>query len=83
MEEMFRIIVDRASTSIMKLNTNLVIDYVNKASFELLVKHQQEIRNVYPEFDQETLVGTSLNSIKIIPHKILNKLRDPKKFTNC
>ncbi len=79
MDELFKIIVDRANTAIMKLNTDLVIDYANNASKELLEKHQREIRKVYPEFDLEELVGTSLDSIQKIPQEILNTLREPKR----
>jgi len=78
-EETFQIIVDRASTAIMILDTDLVINYANKTSIEFLEKYQREIRKVYPEFDLKVLVGTSLDSIQKIPHEILSKLKDPKR----
>ena len=79
MQDMFNIIVDRAGTAIIKMNSDLVVDYVNKASLDLLEKHQREIKKVYPEFELEKLLGTSLDAIAVIPRETVANLRDPQR----
>jgi len=78
-DDRYQSVVHGASTAIIMVNRDLVIDFMNKSSLKLLGKYQQEVRKVYPEFDQERIIGASLGAIKAIPRETLDKLKDPKR----
>ena len=81
MEERYQFVINKASTAIIMVNTDLVVDYVNKASLDLIEKHQREVRKIYPEFELEKILGTSLGAIKAIPHEALARLKDLNRST--
>ncbi len=53
--------VDNAQTAMMTINRDLVIEYVNEATRELMRKNADTLRGLYPGFDPENLVGTCID----------------------
>ncbi len=53
--------VDNAQTAMMTINRDLVIEYVNEATRELMRKNADTLRGLYPGFDPEKLVGTCID----------------------
>jgi len=53
--------VDNAQTAMMTINRDLVIEYVNGATCELMRKNADALRALYPGFDPENLVGTCID----------------------
>ena len=76
MNDRYQQVMNKAKTAIIIIDDNLVIDYVNQASLELMEKHKNEIRKVFPEFDAEKLIGMSISKVAAIPQETLRMLRD-------
>jgi methyl-accepting chemotaxis protein len=53
--------VEGAQTALMLCDENLDITYVNPAVVELLVKRENELRQVFAGFDPRNLVGTNID----------------------
>ena len=77
MDDRFQHIVNKASTAIIVVNRDLVVDYVNPAAKKIMENYQREIRGVYPDFDLEKLIGLNLASIHAISQEFLSGLKDP------
>ncbi|MDP2142448.1 MAG: methyl-accepting chemotaxis protein [Gammaproteobacteria bacterium] len=59
--------VDGAMTAIMMVDRDLVINYANRATLELLGRNQVEMRNIYPGFDVSKLVGSCIDQFHANP----------------
>jgi len=53
--------VDGAMTAIMMINRNLEITYVNDSTKTLLSQNETVLRQLYPGFSAETIVGTCID----------------------
>lgn len=53
--------VDGANTNIMLCDTDLTITYVNPAVVQMLVRRETELRNAFPGFDPNNLVGQCID----------------------
>ena len=53
--------VDNAQTAMMTINRDLVIEYANEATRELMRKNADALRALYPGFDPDKLVGTCID----------------------
>ncbi|MGD8558519.1 MAG: methyl-accepting chemotaxis protein [Gammaproteobacteria bacterium] len=53
--------VDGAMTNIMMINRDLEITYVNNATKNLLTKHEEVLKKLYPSFTVENIVGTCID----------------------
>ncbi len=53
--------VEGSATALMLCDQNLDITYVNPAVVELLVKRQNELRQLFPSFDPHKLVGQNID----------------------
>lgn len=76
MTDRYQHVMNKAKTAIIIIDSDLRIDYINQASLDLMEKHKNEIRKVYPEFDPEHLIGMSISQVSAIPHETLAMLRD-------
>jgi methyl-accepting chemotaxis protein len=69
--------VDRAMTAIMMIDRDLVVTYVNDATRKLLAGYSDELREVYPGFDVENIVGTCIDIFHKNPAHQRGMLSDP------
>ena len=56
-----RAMVDGAQSAIMNIDRDLVITYVNEETKSLLARHESELKQLYPSFSMEKLVGTCID----------------------
>lgn len=49
--------VDGAMTAIMMIDRDFVITYANKATIDMLTKHQDTLKKVFPAFNLDNLIG--------------------------
>ncbi len=56
-----RAMVDGAQSAIMNIDRDLVITYVNEETKTLLSRHETELKQLYPGFSMERLVGTCID----------------------
>jgi len=53
--------IDGAMTSIMMIDRDLVINYANDSTVQLLKKHEDTLRSIYPGFNSDNLIGTCID----------------------
>lgn len=53
--------VDGAQTAMMMIDRDLIITYANEATQELMNKHGEALRGLFPGFDPNQLVGTNID----------------------
>lgn len=69
--------LDNSSGCFMMANANREIVYMNDSVYEMLKQSEAEIRKDLPNFNVETLIGTSIDSFHANPahqHQVLDKL---------
>ena len=69
--------VDGAMTAIMMVDRDLVITYANTATIDLLTKHQDELRTVYPGFNPQAMMGQCIDQFHANPAHQRQLLSDP------
>jgi methyl-accepting chemotaxis protein len=69
--------VERAMTSIMMIDRDLVITYANKSTVSLLSNHETTLRSLYPGFSVSKLVGTCIDIFHKNPAHQRKILGDP------
>ncbi len=69
--------LDNAMTAIMMVDRDLVITYANKSVLELLGDNQDVLREIYPGFDVNTLVGSCIDQFHKNPAHQRALLGDP------
>jgi methyl-accepting chemotaxis protein len=62
--------LDVSRTAMMIADVDHVIRYVNRAVVELLRNQQSRLREAFPDFDADTLVGTSIHRFHASPARI-------------
>ncbi|MDX1491076.1 MAG: methyl-accepting chemotaxis protein [Pseudohongiellaceae bacterium] len=72
-----RAAVDGAMTAIMMVDRDLVINYANRSTIELLTKNQEEMRKVYPGFDPNKLIGSCIDQFHADPSHQRRLLENP------
>ncbi|MDO8293715.1 MAG: methyl-accepting chemotaxis protein, partial [Gallionella sp.] len=72
-----RAAVDGAMTAIMMVDRDLVINYANRATIELLGRNQGEMRKIYPGFDVKNLVGSCIDQFHANPMHQRRLLNNP------
>jgi len=73
----FRGAIDGAMTAIMMVDRDLVITYVNRATLALLKKHEASLRETYPGFDADKLLGSCIDQFHKNPQHQRQLLSDP------
>jgi len=69
--------VDGASTAILMIDRDLVINYANDTSVALLQQHEQTLRELYPGFSVANAVGTCIDTFHANPAHQRRLLDDP------
>ncbi len=69
--------VEGAMTPMMLIDTDLVINYANQATIQLLRKHKATLQKVYPGFDPDSLVGVCIDQFHENPSHQRNLLSNP------
>lgn len=70
--------VDNATTAIMMVDKDLVINYVNRATIDLMTKYDADFRSAFPGFDPQKLIGTCIDVFHKQPSHQRNMLANPK-----
>ncbi|HHM04617.1 MAG TPA: PAS domain-containing protein, partial [Gammaproteobacteria bacterium] len=70
--------VDGAMTAMMMIDRDLKITYVNQATRELLRKHEKTLREAFPGFDAEQVVGACIDMFHKNPAHQRKLLGDPR-----
>lgn len=73
-----RAAVDGVLTPLMMVDRDLVITYVNRATVNLMKKHEAVMRSLYPGFSSDELVGTCIDIFHKNPENQRKLLGDPK-----
>ena len=66
-ETLMRSAVEGAMTAIMMIDRDLNVTYANKSTIDLLKKHEDTLRSVYPGFNASNLIGTCIDSFHANP----------------
>ena len=53
--------VNGAMTAIMMIDRDFTVTYANKATIDLLTKHQDTLRSIFPAFDASSLIGACID----------------------
>ncbi|MEQ6341966.1 MAG: methyl-accepting chemotaxis protein [Gammaproteobacteria bacterium] len=69
--------VGGAMTPIMMIDRDLVITYANESTVDLLSKHEQTLRSLYPGFSVNNLIGTCIDIFHKNPTHQRRMLGDP------
>lgn len=69
--------VDNAMTAIMMIDRDLVINYANQATLNLLREHETDLRAIYPGFKVDNLIGTCIDIFHQNPAHQRKLLADP------
>jgi len=69
--------IDGAMTSIMMIDRDLKITYVNESTVDLLTKHQAALKSLYPSFDVNNAVGACIDMFHANPSHQRQLLGDP------
>jgi methyl-accepting chemotaxis protein len=78
--EQLRAALDGTTVAIMSIDRDLIINYANRATFELMRKYESEFRAAYPSFRVETLIGTCIDVFHENPAHQRRMLADPANF---
>ncbi len=65
--ERFRSAVGNATTAMMMIDRDRMITYINGGTRTLLARHENTLRDVYPGFSVEKLVGASIDDFHANP----------------
>ncbi|MDX2022826.1 MAG: methyl-accepting chemotaxis protein [Deltaproteobacteria bacterium] len=66
------------STAIMMIDRDLVINYANRATVDLIRKNEAEFKSVYPSFNVDGLIGTCIDIFHARPEHQRRMLSDER-----
>jgi methyl-accepting chemotaxis protein len=69
-----------STTALMMCDPNLTITYCNPAVIQLLKNREQELRQVFPGFDADRLVGQNIDQFHKNPALQRSLLKDPSRL---
>jgi methyl-accepting chemotaxis protein len=72
--------VNRVSASLMMVDRDFVVTFVNASATDMLRKNVEHFRNLWPGFDPERVVGTSVDAFHKDPSHQRRLLADPSKL---
>ena len=78
MDAKLAVVLDTISTSVMMVDRNFVVLYVNQATVAMLGKHGNEFTQLWPAFDGKNLVGTCIDTFHKDPSHQRRLLADPR-----
>lgn len=71
-------LMDRVSSAMMVINTELVVQYVNKATMDLFARNADTLRRLWPDFNPAGIVGTCIDRFHKVPSHQRQLLGDPR-----
>ena len=69
--------VNGAMTAIMMIDRDFVVTYANKSTIDLLTKHQDTLRTIFPGFDVNKLIGANIDMFHKNPAHQRQMLSNP------
>ncbi len=69
--------VNRTRTAMMMIDRDLVITYLNQSSIDLLTKHEEVLKGLFPGFDANKMVGVCIDMFHKNPKHQRDILADP------
>ncbi|MGV8960156.1 MAG: methyl-accepting chemotaxis protein [Stenotrophomonas sp.] len=75
-----RVSLDASRTGMMIADEDHIIRYVNRSVVTLLRNQQETLRQAFPDFDVDTLIGSSIHRFHVKPERIramLQAMRQP------
>jgi len=69
--------VNGAMTAMMMIDRDFNVTYANKSTIDLLTKHQETLRTIFPGFDVSTLVGANIDMFHRNPAHQRQMLSNP------
>ena len=72
-----RFAIDGAMTAIMMIDRDFIITYANKSTTDLLKKHEEELRRVYPGFSADNILGACIDTFHKNPVHQRQMLSNP------
>ena len=81
-EEAFKLrrIIEDSEAAFMMVNRDFVVTYINQATKDLLSKHEQTFRKMWPTFDSRNIIGTCIDQFHREPSHQRNLLSDPSRL---
>jgi len=76
--EKFRGAIEGVSNAVMMVDRDLVVRYINKASYEIFSKYGAEFKKAFPTFDPSNLIGACIDVFHKNPAHQRALLSDPK-----
>lgn len=73
-----RELLNRVSSAIMVVNTDFIVQYVNKGTMDLFARHAESFRKLWPDFNPENIVGTCIDRFHKVPAHQRQLLADPR-----
>jgi methyl-accepting chemotaxis protein len=70
--------ISNVTSAIMMVDRDLVINYANQATVELIRKNEREFKSAFPAFDPNKLIGTCIDLFHKNPAHQRGILSDPK-----
>ena len=72
-----RRIIEDSDAAFMMIDRDFVVTYVNRATIDLLTKHSEILRTVWPTFEVNNIVGTCIDQFHKNPAHQRRMLSDP------
>ncbi|HWA72887.1 MAG TPA: methyl-accepting chemotaxis protein [Polyangiaceae bacterium] len=72
-----RAALEGATTAIMMVDRDLIINYANRSTVELIKKYESEFRSVFPTFSADKLIGTCIDIFHKRPEHQRTLLANP------
>ena len=76
--ERYRSAIENTLTAVMMIDRDLVVTYANKATKDLLGKHEQALASVYSGFRADNVIGTCIDIFHANPAHQRQLLSDPR-----
>lgn len=70
-------LLNRASTAIMVIDMDFVVQFVNKGTMDLFAKLGSSLRKLYPDFDPSKIIGTCIDRFHKVPSHQRQLLNNP------
>ncbi len=63
--EMSHDLMNRVSSAMMVVNTDFIVQYVNKATMDLFARHADSFKKLFPDFNPAAIIGTCIDGFHI------------------
>ncbi|MCA9266069.1 MAG: PAS domain S-box protein, partial [Planctomycetales bacterium] len=73
-----RRIIEESDAAFMMVDRDFIVTYVNKATVDLLTKHGDTLRTIWPTFDEREILGVCIDQFHKDPSHQRKLLSNPK-----